>query len=432
MVTFAVNDVTPAAQPPTTVSAGVHAAKLAQVLDESAQQIDSTTPARDKARLIDAAALSKHPHGLIKAETWPVSCEDEARIPMMHGFIFAVYKAFAEHHPLALRPEHLWTLVLQGVAQGVLEHAEALRSHFVAHEGKMQLLVRDDKLVLGSADNNWASTIQAFGEQLAQHTRQDVADLMACDFSSTTADERACGQVVIMHALQQYFSYDLVTLCGFPSISLEGTLDDWRALRAKAEALVRAKCTSELACRWLPALLPVLDRLVAQFADPSTVDVAFWQSMCKRGGTTGSGAQTWLSGWFNVLLPYVDNGQGGIKPNTFCVPYRSDAGYVAEGRVNDVLYEDSNDAPSGVDGTPIELLPTGIVTAPVQWSYLSHTYDLAYHAGFVGAEVRPDGVVAPVLGWLISGKMGSTARAHATDGEAEASEEVACKRAKHA
>ena len=59
---------------------------------------------------------------------------------------------------------------------------------------------------------------------------------MACDFSSTTADERACGQVVIMHALQAYFSYDLVTMCGFPSITLEGTLDDWRALRAKAEA----------------------------------------------------------------------------------------------------------------------------------------------------------------------------------------------------
>ena len=28
-------------------------------------------------------------------------------------------------------------------------------------------------------------------------------------------------------------------------------------------------------------------------------------SMCKRGGTSGSGARTWLNGWFNIFFPWV-------------------------------------------------------------------------------------------------------------------------------
>ena len=58
-----------------------------------------------------------------------------------HGFIQAITTAFAEHWPLALRPEHIWTLVLQAVARHVDENTEELRERFVAHEGKATLEV---------------------------------------------------------------------------------------------------------------------------------------------------------------------------------------------------------------------------------------------------------------------------------------------------
>jgi hypothetical protein len=58
-----------------------------------------------------------------------------------------------------------------------------------------------------------------------------------------------------MDMLQHFFEYKMMSRCGFPSITLEGTSQDWHALRAKSEALIQAKCLPELQRRWLPALV---------------------------------------------------------------------------------------------------------------------------------------------------------------------------------
>ena len=42
--------------------------------------------------------------------------------------------------------------------------------------------------------------------------------------------------------------------------------------------------------------------------------------------------------------------------------------------------------------------------APVKWKYFVDTIDLEFKAGFLGAEQREDGVIAPVLGWYIQRK----------------------------
>ncbi len=59
---------------------------------------------------------------------------------------------------------------------------------------------------------------------------------------------------------------------------LTGSVDDWKALRARAEKL-GSLMTDEVARWWLPCLLPVLDQFVAAYE--GRVDPAFWQSMVK-------------------------------------------------------------------------------------------------------------------------------------------------------
>ena len=44
---------------------------------------------------------------------------------------------------------------------------------------------------------------------------------------------------------------------------------------------------------------------------------------------------------------------------------------------------------------------TGVLSAPVSWDYLGQKLPLEFRAGFVGAEQRPDGTVAPAIGWYI-------------------------------
>eukprot|EP01048_Picozoa_sp_COSAG05_P001824 COSAG05_NODE_65_length_22456_cov_17.448540_11_plen_955_part_00 len=378
--------------------------------------------------LVDPDAHSSHARGLLEGK-----CE--------HGFIAAIITAFDGHYPLALRPEHIWTLIVQGVATHIRCHQEELQSRFVKHEGKQTLLISRDQFVLGQSGNDWASVVAEFSEQLKSNTVADCK-MLATEFSSTTVDESVCGQIVVMHLLDKFFDYEVLTCCGFPTISLEGSLADWKKLEQDAHTLVQSKCLTDFANKWLAALQPVLHRFVTQYENPSQVDVKFWQSMCKRGGELGSGGRTWLNGWFNVFFPYLkDWGYHSTREwedNPYCVPYSSDVGYAQE-KLSDAIkdrgdavdhfwYADADDedgsmvcvedkdtkqltgrrvppAPDGVQGPSFSdsgtALPSGMVKSSVKWSYLSGVIPLEFHAGFVGCEQLEDGTIRPALGWFV-------------------------------
>ncbi|EOD38715.1 hypothetical protein EMIHUDRAFT_251675 [Emiliania huxleyi CCMP1516] len=63
-----------------------------------------------------------------------------------------------------------------------------------------------------------------------------------------------------MAAMENYFSFGCRTMCGIPSITLTGTLEDWQRSH--------------------------------------------------RGG--GSGSHSFISGWISILYPYLANGQANI------------------------------------------------------------------------------------------------------------------------
>ena len=63
-----------------------------------------------------------------------------------------------------------------------------------------------------------------------------------------------------MDVCKSFFQYKVYTLCGFPEITLKGTHDDWKLVRAKAEKILNQRCEPTFAKQWSAALLPVLDR----------------------------------------------------------------------------------------------------------------------------------------------------------------------------
>jgi hypothetical protein len=120
--------------------------------------------------------------------------------------------------------------------------------------------------------------------------------------------------------------------------------------------------------------------------------------MCKRGGTTGSGARTWFNGWINIFFPYIDR-----RPNRYCEPYSSEAGYVMEGLVYDKFYDMFHHTPHDVGGPDCEDFPSGMSAAPVTWEYLNETLPLNFNAGFVGATQDPVTLqIRPAIGWYIT------------------------------
>ena len=103
-------------------------------------------------------------------------------------------------------------------------------------------------------------------------------------------------EVSLMDTLHSYFVYSVTTLCGFPSITLEGTTSDWQQLRGRAQHLPAYDLD------WsIPSLLPVLDQFV--LASQNQPDKTFWCDFYKLAHF-GSGDRR-IQGHILNLFPYL-------------------------------------------------------------------------------------------------------------------------------
>ena len=153
----------------------------------------------DSARLVDAGGVMPHDPN----EELIEGCHP-------HGFIAAAVSAFANHYPLALRPQHFWLMILQAIATHVELNAEELRSKWVAHEGKKELLVWRVNFREG-LPNDWADVIDnpedGFLAQIGRNVVEGVMQDLQPAFGGTTADERIASAITVMDATKSFFSF---------------------------------------------------------------------------------------------------------------------------------------------------------------------------------------------------------------------------------
>ena len=98
--------------------------------------------------------------------------------------------------------------------------------------------------------------------------------LFVPSFSTTGPVERAAAEVVLLDAMQSYFEYEVRTMCGIPTITLEGTHEDWKALAERVQGFKAVGLGS-----WLKVLAPILRQFVR--ASQGNVDPTFWRSLYK-------------------------------------------------------------------------------------------------------------------------------------------------------
>lgn len=303
------------------------------------------------------------------------------------GFLACCMMAFAQHLPLALSADHLWTVIAQGFAQHVNQHAEELRAKFVAHEGKKEIRVREDSMVQGeSSAEMWEELIfPKISEaiELKMNNSEAYETLAGRFFSTTTPTAQAASEIVLMTAMSQYFEYTMVTACGIPRIRLEGTRDDWVALRDRAQKLglwmMPGHTHGEL---WIQGIVvPILNEFIDAY--DGKINYCFWQTMVKfRASGNGSGSFDFLSGWLPTLFPYL-NKEGTIEPNPFLRSWQESASALHQGP-----------APKDIPGQ--------LSSVPVKWEYFQVEFPLHFHAGFRGVTQEEDGTLAPVLGWFVT------------------------------
>ena len=156
-----------------------------------------------------------------------------------NSFYNGMINAFASHRAVVLSPDVIWLLISQGFAVHVNLKSEELRDKIVYHQGKKTLEVESPNHLLYETDKvDWDSIFNEFEKQIKSNTKNQIADIITADFSTTGITEKIASQITLMESVKKYFDYKVWTLgCGIPDITLMGTPDDWRKVREKAQSL---------------------------------------------------------------------------------------------------------------------------------------------------------------------------------------------------
>jgi hypothetical protein len=296
-----------------------------------------------------------------------------------HALLGAVGMAFAQHRPLVLSPDAIWLTIAQGVAQHVRLHAEQLRPRLVRHDGRKRLTVTVNAMPTDAAA--WAAVVAAFRAELAHEIGDGRARLLECDFSTSTDVDRVASQIVLFDAYAPYFSLWMRAVCGIPTITLTGTVDDWRRIRARVDVIAELDLGW-----WCGSLAAIAEQLVRAAA--GDVDAAFWRRIYNPADAYGGEV---ITGWITRLYPYLEaDGSQATRNPMLALPIdepknlttAAERWYLGPGVRSDAVPDTRSR-----------------VTVHVVDEVARARCAVALVAGVVAVAQQPDGGLRPLVGW---------------------------------
>ncbi|WP_344899093.1 DUF4419 domain-containing protein [Actinomadura meridiana] len=299
----------------------------------------------------------------------------------VHPLLSAVGRAFGGHRPLVLSPDAVWLTVMQGLAQHVHLNAEQLRSRLVNHDARKQLTVVVDGQ-LPQHPGAWQDTVELFNKLLLSEVN-DSFDF-DCDFSTSTDAERTAGRIVLLDVYAPYFAVWLVFACGIPSITLTGTVEDWRKIRSRVDSI--ASFGLETWCRSLAAICDQCVRAVK-----GDVDIEFWRRIYNPIDAYGGEL---ITGWAARFYPYLVLNGEAAQPNPLLeLPI-------------DEPRDVATDPGRRYDGPGIrsDCVPATLsrVRVTINDRVGRVNQSVALHAGLLGIAQDEDGALRPLGGWYLA------------------------------
>jgi hypothetical protein len=286
-----------------------------------------------------------------------------------HPFVETLHLSFAEHRPISISPDMIWLLIVQGFASHVDVNSDSLREHFVKHDGKVKIIIKRDGFRKGK-QNPWDNTFPEFCDSISNYVGSNLNDLVVSRFSTTKFAETSAFQVSLMDAMDNYFEYEVLTMCGIPEITLTGTQKDWELILRKVEQFRQYELDW-----WIDELIPVLKQFID--ATKGNVDENFWQSVYKI--ENGSGGPH-ITGWILKFFPYILNYRNQLVKNT---------------------------GMNGTWGITTPSFPSGYSRVDFVWDYriTGDIFKMEFIAGFVGIIQDEKGNLQTEINWAVREKM---------------------------
>ena len=299
------------------------------------------------------------------------------QVPLDLGFVRAAIVAYNQHHGLMLRPDDVWQAVVTQLSIYIQKNAEKLRTKFVSHDGKKELVVRSGGTLRTAP---WTEIGQMFVDAIQADIKDpSIAKWLTPDFSTTTVTDRMAASISVMATLQAYYDFKCELMCGLPSVDLLGTVEDWRKLLDKIERIAEFDAGDGHLTEWTKMLRPVIAEMVATKEGKDNMD--WWQRIANYEG--GGSGPTYLSGWITVFacFNHVGAWQGAAKEKKLWCRH--------EPIVSDWPLIDTDDIPNAVLVVPMLIDDNG---------------EALYHAVLAAGQVETDTLddntkLAPRIDW---------------------------------
>ena len=294
-----------------------------------------------------------------------------------HTIFEGLYQAYVNHCPIVLSPDVFWTLIIQAFTRYVLANSESLREKFVDFQGKKELKANNIEYeTLESIPKEvWKKDISFYIDKISDYVGKDLISLLKPDFSTTTPIISQVGQINIMSCMQNYFEYKLYYGgCGYPKITLEGTMEDYLRLKEKTLGLKKYGLN-----HWIDdEIVPILDKIID--TKKGNVDKEFWKKMYYNVEGSISMSDTTqrvksIKGWLLKFAPFDKHNKKRVE-------------------LDELDFKD-----------PFFELPFDLLNAPLKTINVitGEKRDLVIRAGFIGMEQNEKTYeMKPVFGWYVA------------------------------
>lgn len=280
---------------------------------------------------------------------------------VLNGLFWAMHDAYDTHRGLVLSPDVIWAAIARSLAAYINkgDRAEQARKVLgIEWEGKLRVEVRDDSLVKGDPNFPFERITSKFS-QAFHRVAPKMADMFVPSLSTTSPADLAVHQVTLLDAAQTYVDLRLLTLCGFPTITLTGTGEDWWTIYEAVSAFTPLVGRDSV---WREQVLD----LVEHFFDASEgfveEDQEWWLSLYKKDSMSG---RTDFDGHFRCLFP--DDDLNIIKSGEFTH----------------------------------QKIPQLLSRAPFTWAYHHQEFKYELIAGYPFYKENADKSLEPVASWAL-------------------------------
>ena len=284
-----------------------------------------------------------------------------------HPFLTGILTAYKEHRPFVISPDIVWILISQGFSRHISNNSEEFRNQIVNFENKKTLIVTSNGIELGNPNSNWEGVFPQFTNQISDYTGKELTNVLTADFSTTTQTSRIVSEITIMETVKEYFDYKiLISGCGIPKITIEGTVEDWEKILEKTKYISKYRLKW-----WTDELEPILKQIIE--TKKGNFKKKFWMNMVKSHTEKKYGSPTTINGWIIKFFPYTKEGK------------KTDLKPISE----------------------INNLASELVKVPfiLEDNMNNKSYKMEFWAGFIGlSQNKKDYTLKPEIGWVINNK----------------------------